>query len=435
MRTADLVRKYNHIFHTDYTADLDCVSAYLMLEGSGTALDNAQGNSALDGVFKGSGEPAWDTTDVAFHISGSAPNSLVFDGSDDYVDCNDADASTSFSIVAWGYKHTTGQQTILGKCDSGFGSADYYFRINGASGYKGSVWLEVTVPDVELNVWHHHALTWAGHGGYLIYWLDGVNTVQSVTIYNDEPVVTDYDCRIGEPGEYNGQYWNGGITEVALFSDALTSTEINEIYDYGLKPAAGGVSASVSPSVSPSTSISASKSPSASPSVSPSASYSPSVSESLSPSVSPSISPSTSPSGGGPGTKNYSRGEYVSLPSDDSDLSTYYTEEEITEVGLNNSVRIDQETTGKYAIHQYREQAGSATSGSFIWNGQCSLAPSASIVKLQIYNFDTPGWEDLDSDNASDPDIDFDLQGVIPDLENYKSPTNEVVCRVWQQQV
>jgi hypothetical protein len=134
----------------------------------------------------------------------------------------------------------------------------------------------------------------------------------------------------------------------------------------------------------------------------------------------------------GPGSKNYSKGNYAALPTTDTDLENYYTEDEISKVGLDNGVFVEQTATSEYAIHQFRDSAVGASSGTFTCKWKSNLAPFLSIVKLQIYKFSNNTWEDLDSDNTATENEVVTLQGVKADLTNYKSGSDEVVCRVWQ---
>jgi len=54
---------------------------------------------------------------------------------------------------------------------------------------------------------------------------------------------------------------------------------------------------------------------------------------------------------------------------------------------------------------------------------------------LQIYNRDTPGWENVDTDSTTAADTDFILTGNIADLTNYKDGSNVISCRVYQEAV
>jgi len=92
---------------------------------------------------------------------------------------------------------------------------------------------------------------------------------------------------------------------------------------------------------------------------------------------------------------------------------------------------VGQLATGEYAIHQYKDYvAGSSV--SLEWEGQSDLAPSSSIIVLQIYNRNSTTWENVDTDNATAANTDFVLLGNIPNLTNYKNASNVISNRVYQ---
>lgn len=225
------------VWATDFTADANCVAAYLMLEGSGTALDNAQGNAGNDGTFVSSGHPAWDTTDVPFAISGSAPNSLDFTPND-YVGCQN-DASTSlnrnFSVVFWAKPDVT--NAVLAFISHG--SNEYCLGMNNATfqflDSQVAALVQGTVT-LSTSAWNHLAFT-----------IDNENPA-NVNVYlngNSTPVLTGTTTadvsngtaalQIGADNSGNG--FDGKMTEIAIFSRVLSTAEIAAIYNYGLKPA------------------------------------------------------------------------------------------------------------------------------------------------------------------------------------------------------
>lgn len=120
------------------------------------------------------------------------------------------------------------------------------------------------------------------------------------------------------------------------------------------------------------------------------------------------------------------------MPANDNDLENAYSEQDYTDVSSNNNVRVEQTATSEYAIHQFKDYAGTVTSCTLLWEGQSDLAPSSSAVYLQIYNRNTSEWETIDSDNATAADTDFKLTANIADLTNYKDGNTLISCRVYQ---
>jgi hypothetical protein len=171
-------------------------------------------------------------------------------------------------------------------------------------------------------------------------------------------------------------------------------------------------SSSVSPSESRSTSASQSSS------LSPSGSLSPSASTSASPSL---------------GYTGYTRGDYATLPTNDNDLETNYSAQNITDVATNDNVRVGQTATQQYMIHQFKNFVSDNINWVLQWEGQSTLAPSSSSVFLQIYNRNGNVWENLDQNNTTGVNTDFSLTGSITsNASYYKSSTNVITCRVYQ---
>lgn len=145
--------------------------------------------------------------------------------------------------------------------------------------------------------------------------------------------------------------------------------------------------------------------------------------------MSASISPSASPSAG---YEDYSRGGYAILPLDNTDLETPYSEQDYIDVSTKNDVRVSQNASGEYAIHQFKDFASTTTTCTIEWEGQTNIAPSSSTVYLQIFNYNTSLWETIDSDNTSSVNTDFTLTANVLDLTDYKNANNITSCRVYQ---
>ena len=244
MRTKDLVSKYRHIFNTDYTEDANCKGAWLFTEGSGTTVDDSSANSNV-GNFKGTGEPAWDTTDVDFNTLGSAPNSVDFDGTDDYIVVKSSPLiSTAVdSSVVWWMEGDNGSDLAL-YCERGASGNDIW-KIEthnsklqfthrddaGTLDQKGSTSFTSSAG------FAHFALT---KDGTAIAWYRNGVADGTGTLTGTDTFTNTLSCRLGGDQADASADYNGKMTDVAVFNKTLTSTEINEIYDYGLKGASGG---------------------------------------------------------------------------------------------------------------------------------------------------------------------------------------------------
>ena len=129
----------------------------------------------------------------------------------------------------------------------------------------------------------------------------------------------------------------------------------------------------------------------------------------------------------------YTKEAIGSLPTDDTDLATAFSDAEYNQTLVDDSSRVD--VTGlAYIVHLFKiKNTNSTDEISFSWNGQSSLAPSSATVYLQIYNRTSGSWESIDSESAAASDTDFSLTGSkTASLGDYYSGSNEVAARVYQ---
>lgn len=129
----------------------------------------------------------------------------------------------------------------------------------------------------------------------------------------------------------------------------------------------------------------------------------------------------------------YTRGAKSAVPTDIKALATAYDGTDKTNVGTDDGTRVSLAGTG-VLLHLYKYRHSNNTDAITLnWNGQSETAPSSKTVRLQIYNFNTPGWEDVDTDNATAANTDFDLTGTIStNIDRYYDDNNYVYARVYQ---
>jgi hypothetical protein len=111
-------------------------------------------------------------------------------------------------------------------------------------------------------------------------------------------------------------------------------------------------------------------------------------------------------------------------------LENAYSEQDYTDVATDNDVYVSQTATNEYTIHQFKNYV-STIGATLTCKAKSNTAPSDSTVYLQIYNYDTPAWETVDSDNTTGADTEFTLEANVPDLTDYKDG-NVITCRVYQ---
>ena len=100
---------------------------------------------------------------------------------------------------------------------------------------------------------------------------------------------------------------------------------------------------------------------------------------------------------------NYSRGSYASLNADDVDLDTIYSAQERIDVSTNDEIRVSQlSPLDEYAVHQFKNDVGTADEVLIEWEGQTSWDSAGDII-LEIYNRDTSSWEILATEEPEVP--------------------------------
>jgi hypothetical protein len=163
----------------------------------------------------------------------------VFNGSSSYIDINNitgiSGTSSQVSISAWfNFSGTSGDRFIISLRDgclseigfnSGYSPRKLEFKIFDG----GNKTVLVDESSITYNNWHHIVLT-AESGGLLTAYLDGVSqgTTSIGTISN-----TTQNNSIGA---YNISgtpfgYFDGSIDQVRIYSTALTSSQVTELYE------------------------------------------------------------------------------------------------------------------------------------------------------------------------------------------------------------
>ena len=155
---------------------------------------------------------------------------LTFDGSNEYIDTGDAFTSlTSFSISAWFKSDDTvaNAQAIVSSRINSISSSkgvDIYFTSNTlvARVYNNGA-TEVTTAFTDTSNWHQVVITY--NGTTLELFLDNVSQGTATGVYTNSAA----NWLIGKWNR-GANYFNGSISEVAIFDYALSSTQISTLY-------------------------------------------------------------------------------------------------------------------------------------------------------------------------------------------------------------
>lgn len=241
LSTIDLVKNYGHIFRSDYTQDANCKGAWLFKEGSGN-VDDSSSNSNT-GVFASSGHPAWASMSGT-NAPSYAPYRANFDGSDnDYIDCGNNSSlnvtTSDFSVGGWinAYGTVTGDDNVP-FCRGQYAQDGWFMeQVTGwglqfAESANPLAYAKATTTIDGNDTWRHF---WGVRStNTIILYINGV--AEANYIHRDAAVNLTTSTKNFYIGRYNatGAGWLGSISESGFFDKALNSTEINEIYDYGL---------------------------------------------------------------------------------------------------------------------------------------------------------------------------------------------------------
>ena len=135
--------------------------------------------------------------------------------------------------------------------------------------------------------------------------------------------------------------------------------------------------------------------------------------------------------------KVYSKGDYASLPTDDSNLETEFSCPEYPVVYADDDQYVRQAATDEFAVKQFKNKFDVDSMAIVVeWKGKMGLTTSGSTAYLQIYNYDSPGWETLDTDTTTVSGTEFILSGTqSEDVTNYYDGSNWVTCRIYQEAV
>ena len=153
----------------------------------------------------------------------------LFDGVNDYVEISDhpaLDLATELTITTWIKPETipsSGLKSILSKDEN------YEFHLNPAGEifwWWGTNSFSTSGANITSGNWYHVSLTYKS-GQQSIY-INGVekgsrNFTGNLPLNNDP-------LQIGQDQNYRGRYFHGYIDEVRIYTRALTSTDVNVIY-------------------------------------------------------------------------------------------------------------------------------------------------------------------------------------------------------------
>jgi len=157
-------------------------------------------------------------------------NCLVFDGTDDYVDCgiNQTSLGSNFTIEAWVYPETSGNYKGVGGAHYGTFQGIIFFQY--ANGYwqcgvgTGSAYPTVNV-DLSLNQWSHVCMVHNGGNKTIKVYLNGILVGNETYTGTFNPYNSFW---IGKAFDDSDRYFDGKIDEFRIWNTTRTETQIRQ---------------------------------------------------------------------------------------------------------------------------------------------------------------------------------------------------------------
>lgn len=204
-------------------SSLQADTRLLLTFDDGTATDLSGYNN--DGVLNG---------DIDCSVEGISGKACSFDGVDDYVDILNNlqfNTSKSYSWSLWFNSNNNNLHALMSKQNNFMGSGGgptIYLQSNVAF-YIRNETQYVLLGNVETSNWYHLVIGYNSILNLATLYVNGI-LVDDLKILNanNSP---DVKLTIGKLSYSNSRYFNGTIDEVAIYSKALTDSEVKALYN------------------------------------------------------------------------------------------------------------------------------------------------------------------------------------------------------------
>ena len=162
---------------------------------------------------------------------------LDYDGSNDAVVMGSIPIKTSMAATAWiNIRAMSGTMTVLGDCNLGGNTQDYFLEVNRTSNKVSVLWgnavIQTDTRDLAINRWYLIGFTRFGAASAwsINIYVDGVAGSTGTTGANPNG---GSGTSIGKGGQLDALYFNGRIGEAALWDRPLNDSEHAELYRRG----------------------------------------------------------------------------------------------------------------------------------------------------------------------------------------------------------
>jgi len=198
-------------------------------------------NAAADDPFADESHYAQSITNNGVTVSGGQ---FVFNGTDDFVNCGDADAFSGMAgltISAWVKGNASGTSAAEGIVAKDAASRGFYlsaftsnavrFLVSDDGSTNDSI--NSTNNSIPNDTWVHVAAAWDGSS--ITIYVDGVSNATAATV-NATTTINDNaeDLSVGRY-KYGGStyYYDGSLDDIRVINRALTAAEVETLYQQG----------------------------------------------------------------------------------------------------------------------------------------------------------------------------------------------------------
>ena len=168
-------------------------------------------------------------------------NSLVFDGVDDHINCgviSEISAATNISVSAW-FKAsvTTGNEKFFVVRHNDDNNLDFGIsgnKIIAATEVGGDIYRAFAFTDTAS--WHHAVMVYDGGNTTLKIYLDGEEQTITTTAGTIPSALYNFsskDAYISKIGTVDAGYFNGLLSDIAVFNSSLDATNVTAMYNSG----------------------------------------------------------------------------------------------------------------------------------------------------------------------------------------------------------
>jgi hypothetical protein len=231
---------------------------YISGQVTANASQNAVMKNGLVGVWSFDGPDVNPATNTAYDRSGNGNNGTItgatptigkigsgmsFNGVSSRVDMGDLFYSDAFSVCAWiNANSVSGDKNIVVKRNNSsnnnttneweFIIEDGILVFDSWNASDGSTFVAASAATLQTNTWYHVCGVQGGNGNTGYVYINGIQNgsgAQSSVMRNSSSII-----QIGtRSSDMNTRYWDGKIDEVRIYNRALSSDEINGLYNTG----------------------------------------------------------------------------------------------------------------------------------------------------------------------------------------------------------